>query len=625
MVDTAASADTLKTRQRPSTAAKNSATGAGNDAPDVTDAKPADGQSAAGQRVLSETLKGASYLMMLQFFSRIVTFTLNQVLLRYTTPDTLGVASVQLELLIASVLFLSREGFRCALLREDDSASSENKGKAGKATAGVDASAGAAVVDTSRMGRVQRLINLCYLPVAVGVLTSWLCCWYYMWSKTEADKQPFYDTAVVLYGVSALIELAAEPFFVLAQVQLLFRLRVTAEGVGVIVRCLLTLGITLYGARVADSNGNQYGVLAFAVAQLVYSVMLAGGHAAYFLPLADCDGNIYYFDRRLLALAITFAKQSVLKHVLTEGDKILMSLFCTAHDQGIYAFVVNYGSLIARIFFQPMEETARMFFAKTFPDVQTDDAPDATDDQDALAERQSRLSLAAQVLALVVKLHLLLGLVFTCFAPAYTGTLIDLLVGRRWSVETAAPAVLAIYCLYVPVMGVNGVTESFVQAIARPADVAAQSRAMLLFSVGFLAVGAVLMRGLHLGASALVLANAFNMLLRIGWSVRFTQRRMSEAERVLYATPSAGDVQVPSKRFFTQRFLLPSSSTVALALLGCLATWCSDWQIGWHTLRDKGLHIAVGLGAFLPFALALVRGERDFVRSLRTLLKQKRA
>lgn len=36
-------------------------------------------------------------------------------------------------------------------------------------------------------------------------------------------------------------------------------------------------------------------------------------------------------------------KQSLLKHILTEGDKMLISVLCSKEDRGVYAFVVNYG------------------------------------------------------------------------------------------------------------------------------------------------------------------------------------------------------------------------------------------------------------------------------------------
>ncbi|KAI9598702.1 Rft protein-domain-containing protein [Syncephalis fuscata] len=580
--------------------------------------------ASSSNNVLSQTMRGASYLVMLQFFSRMVTFTLNQVLVRYTTPDVLGVASIQLELLIASVLFLSREGFRCALLRTDDTSingdDSNNDGN--DSSRDLTNEKRTFVLERSRMGRTQQLINLSYLPVVIGTAASILCCSYYMWySVAEADKPPYYDIAVLLYGASSLIELAAEPLFILTQVNMLFRLRVVTEGVGVVVRCLTTLGITLYGSQQASlrpDGVNQLGIMAFAAAQLTYSLLFVGGHVLYFVkqafqhpndintiplwqlvprPIMTADKRRYYFNRQLLGLAGTFAKQSILKHLLTEGDKILMSLFCSPYDQGIYAFVVNYGSLVARIVYQPMEETIRVFFAKTFPNDDTL-VSISTESSEADATRNA-IKYVCQVLVSIIKFHLLCGLVFVCFAPAYTGTLVDILAGSQWSIKTAAPAVLALYCIYVPIMGVNGVTESFVQAVARPMDITAQSRAMMLFSAMYLALGALLMRVFHMGAAALVIANAFNMLLRIVWSLRFAQSRVTQVESALGPVSTTND---QSSAYLSAKHMLPSKLPSLIALLACAVTWWSEQYIGWITLRNKGMHIGIGLGVFLPFA-----------------------
>jgi oligosaccharide translocation protein RFT1 len=51
----------------------------------------------------------------------------------------------------------------------------------------------------------------------------------------------------------------------------------------------------------------------------------------------------FWFDRTLLNLSLTLTKQSMLKHVLTEGDKMLVSALSSDRDQGVYALVVNYG------------------------------------------------------------------------------------------------------------------------------------------------------------------------------------------------------------------------------------------------------------------------------------------
>src|SRR5579871_5739926 len=67
--------------------------------------------------VLSTSARGASYLILLQLFTRVLTFTFNQLVLRHTTPAIFGFATIQLELLSNTILFVSREGFRIALQR----------------------------------------------------------------------------------------------------------------------------------------------------------------------------------------------------------------------------------------------------------------------------------------------------------------------------------------------------------------------------------------------------------------------------------------------------------------------------------------------------------------------------
>ena len=51
------------------------------------------------------------------------------------------------------------------------------------------------------------------------------------------------------------------------------------------------------------------------------------------------------------------------------------------------------------------------------------------------------------------------------FGPAYTYMLLRLVYGQRWS-ETEAPRALAVYCLYILLLAVNGILEAFVHAVA---------------------------------------------------------------------------------------------------------------------------------------------------------------
>jgi oligosaccharide translocation protein RFT1 len=49
-------------------------------------------------------------------------------------------------------------------------------------------------------------------------------------------------------------------------------------------------------------------------------------------------------DPKLFRLSMTMTWQSIIKHVLTEGDKLILSWFSPLQDQGGYALAVNYGT-----------------------------------------------------------------------------------------------------------------------------------------------------------------------------------------------------------------------------------------------------------------------------------------
>lgn len=226
--------------------------------------------------VLSSSVAGASYLILLQLASRMLTFALHQIVVRYTTAETLGIASVKLELLLSTILFLSREGFRCALLR----GGSAQATTASKTTKGAPSKEGVPVSSTE--GQVQKITNLAYLPMAIGLVTTLSACVYYLSNINDetALKYPFYRISIVLFGLSAYCELIIEPLYIMALNNLYFKLRVSVEGVAVLLRCLLTFGLTVLGAN--GTATNRYGVLAFAIAQLAFSLVMVLGYVGFF-------------------------------------------------------------------------------------------------------------------------------------------------------------------------------------------------------------------------------------------------------------------------------------------------------------------------------------------------------
>jgi oligosaccharide translocation protein RFT1 len=198
------------------------------------------------------------------------------------------------------------------------------------------------------------------------------------------------------------------------------------------------------------------------------------------------------------------------KHVLTQGDVLLISYLATLEDQGIYALASNYGGLLARMLFQPVEELSRSYFGKQLSAV--DRQPSHADIEAAKANLQHLL-----------RVYVVLSLSAAAVGPTIAPMLLRLVLGQRL-VASGAGLVLAKYCYYVPLLAINGLSEAFISAVASQAELNRQSAWMLAFSLGFAAAGWAFLRFWQLGAEGLVWANMVNMALRITWSMAFIKR-----------------------------------------------------------------------------------------------------
>jgi oligosaccharide translocation protein RFT1 len=229
--------------------------------------------------------------------------------------------------------------------------------------------------------------------------------------------------------------------------------------------------------------------------------------------------------------------QSFFKHFLTEGDRILVSQVSPLKDQGGYAIATNYGSLIARIVFQPMEEAARLYFARTpLATSPTPSTPSPMTRGSAVAEEDNSAPL---ILPLLLRLSSHLLLLLPALGPPYIPTLLSLLLPSRsgWSsARLQTPTkILTLYTLYLPLLSLNGLLEAFFASTASPRDLAAQSRSMVGWTAMFVGFVWLWSRGLGWDEPerALVIGNCLGMMGRIGWTVRYAKRRFREVGRRL--------------------------------------------------------------------------------------------
>ncbi|KAH8726511.1 oligosaccharide translocation protein RFT1 [Phaeosphaeriaceae sp. PMI808] len=437
-------------------------------------------------RILSASAKGATFLILLQVASRALTFAVNQVLLRFLSPELLGV-SAQLELFSISVLYFARESLRVALQRQTHG--------------------------------TQAIINLSYLAVVLGTPLAYFLAVF--WLRSETPAVPYFVEALILYCLATFIELLSEPAFSAVQQKLLYKIRASAESAATILRCFGTCSSAILASRASL----DIGVLPFAIGQLAYALSLLVVYSYKTWPISKANGFslfpeklskkgtpflLDYFSAPLLRLTASLTLQSTLKYILTQGDSLLITSLASLTDQGAYALASNYGGLVARMLFQPIEESSRNMFAKFCADTET------TQD----TKKNMNLAQASRVLTTILHLYAIISSFAITLGPTIAPVLLGVVAGKKWS-ATSATEVLSIYCYYIPFLAINGVTEAFVAAVATNKELYTQSVAMGGFFTVFAGSAWFFIGYLEMGGSGVVLANTVNMGLRIIWNVWF--------------------------------------------------------------------------------------------------------
>jgi len=200
-----------------------------------------DGAAAAGAAAARGTLLG--------FLLRLLSFFLTQLTVRFVNPVTLGRASIRLELLLSTSLFIGREGFRLALTKTSASDHETDGGKKVPSTAGrAEISYGATAIES------QRLNNVAWLSVPAGITLSLVALAVHLLSceriaskllsppSTDDDvEEPHADQytdqslrdyrfAGVLYCLASMVEMLAEPIVIDCMKTLDVDSRAKAEG-----------------------------------------------------------------------------------------------------------------------------------------------------------------------------------------------------------------------------------------------------------------------------------------------------------------------------------------------------------------------------------------------------------
>lgn len=542
----------------------------------------------SSEQILEKSTKGATFLMMGQLFTKMITFFLNSLLVRFLSPRIFGITAF-LEFILGTVLFFSREAIRLSTLRikEDDH----------ELHSGTPASA-----DKSRNEVLQTAVNFAHIPLWIGLpLSIVLTTWQYTNVNAYFVSLPYFTLSIFLIWFSIIIELLSEPFFVVNQFMLNYGTRSRYESIAVSIGGIVNFFVVyafeknwyIIDADDVEMSKEGIAILAFALGKLTHSTVLLICYYYDYLKNFKPKGLFkltltkihpsysrkgFYFQSDISEHFKKVYFQMCFKHLLTEGDKLIINSLCTVEEQGIYSLLSNYGSLVTRLLFAPIEESLRLFLARLLSNTRT----------------HKNLKLSMEVLVNLTKFYLYLSILIIVFGPVNSSFLLQFLIGLKWS-TTSLLDTIRVYCFYLPFLAINGIFEAFFQSAASGDQILRQSYLMMVFSGIFLFNCWVLIELLDLSISGLIISNIFNMILRISYCGWFIHKFYKE----LYSESSS--------------FIFNFHNLITVTLSGATIALINWWFIGYVKNFQQffaNVFLAVILLAFILFK------ERDSIKEL---------
>lgn len=372
----------------------------------------------------------------------------------------------------------------------------------------------------------------------------------------SAVDTPFgaqYEFACYAVALSCVLELIAEPAVLVSQVFCFVKLKIVLNTLHIFVRSIIFLWIV--------TGDGSAAINAFAIAQLASAVTIVVGQYGFLhyyinhfndfkqqqqknkpvkeastwertlfdnmedfqfsnlselLPgvLSRRSSSELFFNRELQKLTLSFVKQGVLKQILTEGEKYVMSVspVLSFGEQATYDVVNNLGSITARFIFRPIEDSAYFYFTQTI-----------SRDTRLVKQSQDRVCQASCVLNNLLLGVSSIGLIAFTFGQSYSHTLLLLYGGESFVAGGLPQRLLQWHCLAIYLLSVNGISEGYMFATNTSRDINKYNYLMAIFSVSFLGLSYIL-TGIY-GPVGFIFANCINMLGRIIYSTWYIRQQ----------------------------------------------------------------------------------------------------
>eukprot|EP01118_Nematostelium_gracile_P014254 TRINITY_DN5511_c0_g1_i2.p1 TRINITY_DN5511_c0_g1~~TRINITY_DN5511_c0_g1_i2.p1 ORF type:complete len:500 (+),score=104.03 TRINITY_DN5511_c0_g1_i2:37-1536(+) len=394
-------------------------------------------------------------LMFVQALPKLTSFILNLVILKYVSPEEYGIASLQLPLIATVIPRITKEALHRAAVRKSD--------------------------------HREAILTMVWASIPIGIFISLVLGLSYLQLSSAADNS-WVITGFWCWMVSSWIELIIEPIIIYLEANHKMKAIVLIECFSLLTQCvLMILSIFIW---TPSALFQSYG-------QLIYALCLLCGYFSYVLFWSSIQTilpNKFQIDSESLSSILGFFVQAVGKWVTAEGEHLILLSFGTEEQQGVYQFVNNLGSIVARIAFQPIERTSFIHFSNL-----------STKNE----ERK-------KIWIVMMNLSMMISLLYLATCPNYIHFLFKNFYGDVW-VKTGAAHLLAFYGIYLFLIGMNGLVESHRDAIT-PSSLLNRMAPFTIFSIVFhFVIEALLMH--YMGAFGLICAACVSTVVRMMYSM----------------------------------------------------------------------------------------------------------
>lgn len=552
-----------------------------------------------------KALENARWLFFGGFLQKILVFSVNQACLIWATPEDLGKALVQLELWLSTTLFLSREGTRVACIRSPPESN-----------------------EFSDRNLIQR-INITFLPFLISLLVSFLLFFIknHLFSDESSIESSQFTKLLAAYSLASLIECLAEPYYIFFEYKQNVKPKMMAESTALLSKSIVSFLFISYF---------KYGVWSYALGQLAFSITYTTVFLFYhsfvvFLPkiYLNSKEKKELLNRDLLTSIYTISRNNLLKHFLTESDKIALSFLpLTDRLRGAYALSSAYGAIVVRLALRPLEESIRTSFALTSASLRLEfDKDDSVKNRSDLDQSIISSTSYIEIKKLLFKsLHLILffTLFIIVYGPVFVCFLTEVFLRPQWRTREVKDT-LELFFFYIPCLGINGITEGFLHTTIPESMYKKLNNGyiysffffyfflliinspLLSLSIIFSKIStsleyfqgisaslmsfSLLLDNMHTYVlkffslsdssssapailnSSIVLANIFSMFVRILWNVNLINKLFSSPQLFLNPKSRQDQIHNKSKKFNLFYELLPSISWLVL--------------IGWMTISTR--------------------------------------